>query len=67
MITARVFLTGWVIVLVCFANGPLLHAEKYEPQWESLARHQQAPTWFRDAKFGIYFHWGPYAVPAFGN
>ena len=67
MIPARVFLTGWVIVLVCLANGPLLHAEKYEPQWESLARHQQAPTWFRDAKFGIYFHWGPYAVPAFGN
>jgi alpha-L-fucosidase len=26
-----------------------------------------APDWFRDAKFGIYFHWGVYSVPAFGD
>jgi alpha-L-fucosidase len=25
------------------------------------------PAWFRDAKFGIFVHWGPYSVPAFGN
>jgi alpha-L-fucosidase len=25
------------------------------------------PDWFKDAKFGIYFHWGVYSVPAFGN
>ena len=23
--------------------------------------------WFRDAKFGIYFHWGVYSVPSFGS
>ena len=67
MTTTRGFLVGWVTVLSCLANGILLHAEEYEPQWKSLAKHQQAPKWFRDAKFGIYFHWGPYAVPAFGN
>ena len=39
----------------------------YESDWSSLSRHNQAPDWFRDAKFGIYFHWGPYSVPAFGN
>lgn len=39
----------------------------YDPTWESLARHNEAPEWFRDAKFGIYFHWGPYSVPAFGD
>jgi alpha-L-fucosidase len=39
----------------------------YEPSWESLAKHEAAPEWFRDAKFGIYFHWGVYSVPAFGN
>jgi alpha-L-fucosidase len=27
----------------------------------------EAPEWFRDAKFGIYFHWGVYSVPAFGS
>jgi len=30
----------------------------YEPKWESLKRHR-VPEWFRDAKFGIYTHWGP--------
>jgi len=25
------------------------------------------PEWFKDAKFGIYFHWGVYATPAFSN
>lgn len=40
---------------------------KYEPDWESLAQHKAAPEWFQDAKFGIYFHWGVYAVPAYGS
>jgi len=39
----------------------------YRPDWEDLKRHQEAPEWFRDAKFGIYFHWGVYTVPAYGN
>lgn len=30
----------------------------YETTWESLSKHQ-TPEWFRDAKFGIYTHWGP--------
>ncbi|MCU4975456.1 alpha-L-fucosidase [Halobacteria archaeon AArc-m2/3/4] len=38
----------------------------YRPEWESLAAHS-IPQWFRDATFGIYFHWGPYAVPAYAN
>ena len=37
--------------------------ERYEPTWESLAKHRN-PEWFRDAKFGIYTHWGPVAVGA---
>ena len=37
---------------------------KYEATWESLKSHE-TPEWFRDAKFGIYFHWGPYSVPAY--
>jgi len=38
-----------------------------KPTWESLAKHNEAPDWFRDAKYGIYFHWGVYSVPAFGS
>lgn len=37
----------------------------YEPNWRSLRTHQ-TPQWFRDAKFGIYTHWGVYSVPATG-
>ncbi len=39
---------------------------KYEPTWASLS-HYQVPDWYLDAKFGIFIHWGAYAVPAFGN
>ncbi|MGC9522928.1 MAG: alpha-L-fucosidase [Anaerolineae bacterium] len=38
---------------------------RYKPTWESLRQHT-TPQWFRDAKFGIYTHWGIYAVPAKG-
>ena len=38
---------------------------RFQPNWESLAKHKAAPEWFQDAKLGIYFHWGPYSVPAF--
>jgi len=40
---------------------------KYQETWESLAQHNEEPDWFQDAKLGIYFHWGIYSVPAFGN
>ncbi|WP_123536727.1 alpha-L-fucosidase [Halosimplex salinum] len=35
----------------------------YEPTWESLDAHE-VPEWFRDAKLGIFVHWGLYSVPA---
>ena len=38
----------------------------YAPTWDSLASHP-VPGWLADAKFGIYYHWGPYSVPAFDN
>ena len=43
-----------------------LPAGPFEPTWESLERYQ-APNWYQDGKFGIFIHWGLYAVPAFGN
>lgn len=33
--------------------------------WETI--HRQTPEWFRNAKFGLFFHWGPYSVPAYKN
>jgi alpha-L-fucosidase len=38
----------------------------FHANWDSLAQYR-TPDWFRDAKFGIFLHWGVYSVPAFGN
>lgn len=39
----------------------------YTANWSSLDQHPPAPAWFQDAKFGIYYHWGVFSVPAYGN
>ena len=39
---------------------------KFEPTWESLAQYE-TPEWFRDAKFGIWAHWGPQCVEGSGD
>jgi alpha-L-fucosidase len=39
----------------------------YTANWSSVDQHPPAPAWFQDAKFGIYYHWGVFSVPAFGN
>ena len=39
---------------------------KFEPNWESL-RQYEVPEWFRDAKFGIWAHWGPQCVEGSGD
>ncbi|MBN2449541.1 MAG: alpha-L-fucosidase [Lentisphaeria bacterium] len=38
----------------------------FTPTFESLLRYE-CPTWFRDAKFGIWSHWGPQSVPMYGD
>jgi alpha-L-fucosidase len=38
----------------------------FRADWDSLGAYR-VPQWFRDAKFGIFIHWGVYSVPAFGN
>ena len=40
--------------------------EHFEPTFASLHQYK-APEWFRDAKFGIWSHWGPQSVPMFGD
>ncbi len=41
--------------------------QDFQPDFESLEKVNPVPEWFKDAKFGIYFHWGVYSVPAFAN
>jgi len=42
------------------ADGP------YKPTWESLKQYK-CPDWFRDAKFGIWAHWGVQCQPEMGD
>lgn len=41
-------------------------AGPFAPTWESL-RAYETPEWFRDAKFGIWAHWGPQCEPGMGD
>ncbi|MBS1802114.1 MAG: alpha-L-fucosidase [Acidobacteria bacterium] len=42
------------------------HAGPYQPDWATLIKYQQ-PQWYKDAKFGIFIHWGVYSVAAAEN
>ena len=52
------------------ATPPITESEiaagPFKPTDESLKQYQY-PDWFRDAKFGIWAHWGPQAVPRHGD
>ncbi len=56
-----------VIVLIITSCKTKPETVKYEPTFQSLEQVNPVPEWFKDAKFGIYFHWGVYSVPAFSN
>jgi alpha-L-fucosidase len=42
-------------------------AAPFAPNWDSLIDGYKAPDWFRDAKFGIWAHWGPQCAPEAGD
>ncbi len=52
-------------VPVSEADEPMMTGQ-FEPTWESLMQYQ-VPDWFRDAKFGIWAHWGPQCVEGSGD
>jgi alpha-L-fucosidase len=41
-------------------------AGPFAPTWDSLSTYQ-TPDWFRNAKFGIWAHWGPQCEPEHGD
>ena len=66
-ITRRSFLKNVGMAAAGLGATHFLYARQmWEPTWKSLTEHT-TPAWFQDAKFGIYFHWGIYSVPAFDN
>ena len=63
-ITGAAAVTGvWRAGVAAATGGP----SSYTASWSSVDQHPPAPEWFQDAKFGIYYHWGAFSVPAFGN
>ena len=54
----------FALVLVCTSHLADISATRYDPSWESLDS-RPIPTWYDEAKFGIFMHWGVYSVPSF--
>ena len=50
-------------LLAAITSAKSTSAEQFEPTWESLDQ-RATPEWYRDAKLGIFIHWGLYSVPA---
>ncbi|HOT96317.1 MAG TPA: alpha-L-fucosidase [bacterium] len=53
-----------LILTVLLLAGVAPAQTRYEADWKSLDA-RPTPQWYRDAKFGIFIHWGLYSVPAF--
>ncbi len=54
-------ITLCLLLAVLYASG-----QPYQPNWESLDA-RPTPQWFKDAKFGVFIHWGVYAVPGWST
>ncbi len=59
---------GKTILLICLLTFFVvtIYGQPYDPNWQSLKR-AKTPEWLQEGKFGIYTHWGPYAVHAYGE
>ncbi len=53
-----------VIILTTLLVVAHVNGLKYTPDWDSLDK-RELPTWYDDAKVGIFIHWGLFSVPAF--
>ncbi len=53
-----------LVAAACSTAEAKSEPQRFEENWESLKTYN-VPEWWRNSKFGIYFHWGPYTVPAY--
>ena len=64
-VVIRTGLCGFLYMAMSIAASaqPLLpKTGSFDPTWESISKQYDCPDWFRDAKFGIWAHWGPNSV-----
>jgi alpha-L-fucosidase len=55
----KLLLLSYVMIATLFARS-----QNYTASWESLDS-RPVPQWYKDAKFGIFIHWGVYSVPGY--
>jgi alpha-L-fucosidase len=76
MKTSRLFFTSFIFLAVilitfsCKEKKVTQEVKLFTPSFTSDIESFKAysyPEWFRDAKFGIWAHWGPQAVPRQGD
>jgi len=58
------FLLGIGLNLALLNGKPEQKAATATPPWDTPAQHDKRMAWFRDARFGMFIHWGLYSVPA---
>lgn len=52
-----------LLLFVCLTSVNMWAQQHFDANWASLDQ-REVPTWFENAKFGIFVHWGVYSVPA---
>ena len=54
----------FILLSFCFLSLCAI-AQPYQPNWPSIDS-RPIPSWFTEAKFGIFIHWGLFSVPSWG-
>jgi len=60
-------ITGLLALFLFTGYSQTIKSPHYDASWKSLAKYDETAEWFKDAKFGIYAHWGVLSVPAYAN
>ena len=55
-----------LVIFLALSICMAVRAQSYLPNWASLDQ-RPTPQWFKDAKFGIFIHWGVYSVPGYSS
>ena len=68
--TVKIILIALVLTICCTPKEKPLDINlktSFSENWESIKKNYKDPEWFNNSKFGIFVHWGAYAVPAYGS
>ncbi|MBC7849477.1 MAG: alpha-L-fucosidase [Chitinophagaceae bacterium] len=55
----------YMLTFLLFTAG-VAYSQPFQDNWESLDK-RVTPQWWKDAKFGIFIHWGTYSVPGWST